>query len=69
MEIAWNCIMPRKNVSRDSDMRMMMTLQSEYLKSMSKAVPLKLIQVSYCPKNMRSKERTRGNTRMCWVIH
>jgi hypothetical protein len=57
--------MPRKKVSRDSDMRMIMIVQSEYLKSMSKAEPLKLIQVSYCPKNMRSKERTSGKTMIC----
>jgi len=67
--IAWNCIKPRKKVSRESDMRMTMTVQSEYLKSMSKVVPLKLIQVSYWPKKMRSKERTSGNTMMCWVMH
>ena len=47
MEIAWNCIMPRKKVRRDSDMRMIMIVQSEYLKSMSKAELLKLTQVSY----------------------
>ena len=69
MVIAWNYIKPRKNVSRESDMRMMMTVQSEYFKSMSKVVPLKLIQVSYWPKKMRSKERTRGNTMICWVMH